>query len=230
VTDRKLRELERDAAVTGNVDRLNRYRQLHGIGASRAEEEKKEEEEKREKIRLTRANRVFEFLWNNGQLLIEGLDWYEGLAGESGANSPAIAANWNNPDRWHTLYGPVMRDGRYSSEFFFAGYRDILNTYPERAARIFDKLEIETVWSDEYLRCECGKGFRVSPSGFDFQQRDYGFILDGDYFCVECFESEQCEDCNGWTGYTGRTGYTGHRHQQPDNIPICQCDEEEDED
>lgn len=149
-----------------------------------------------DKHKLRRLQRVWDYLWNGGSPLVEGLDWFEGLAGED-AEGPVIVGDWNDRDRWD----PETQT------------RVVTDRTPSRALAILERLTPNAgYWSDEYLRCDCGKGFRTSPDSYSFRQEDYGVIWDGDWACADCIESMRCGDC----GKPDLTYPRGHCDQLPE--------------
>lgn len=199
MTDTSLRQLERQAAAGDPSAQERLARAMERVDPSLGEARRAAEGEARN---LARVNRVFEYLWNNGDPLLDGLDWYDGLAGED-SDGPVIVANWNNRDRYHPYHGPVQ-PGRY-----LGGIRVDTDTTPSRALRILERLGADCRWSDGYLRCDCGKGFSTEPDCWSWRQEDYGRIWDGDYACADCIEDMRCEEC-------GEPDIGGHCHQLPE--------------
>jgi len=160
---------------------------------------------------------------------------YEDVAGEGGGFT--VAGNWNDEttqefmgpiaygwDHWYTWdVGPVpMGQPRYNSQ----PQRNVtLNDWPSRLGKLLETLGVNVVWSDEYLQCDCGKGFRTSPDCHSFEM--YGWIGEGDYMCGDCYNETRCEDCS--EPFAGNCN--GYCHQWDDETsgPCCHCGCKEEE-
>lgn len=65
------------------------------------------------------------------------------------------------------------------------GERKLISKLPERLGRLFEKMGIETEWSDEWATCsDCGKLVRTEPDGYSWKP---SYTLgEGDLLCNEC--------------------------------------------
>jgi hypothetical protein len=146
-------------------------------------------------------------------------DIFDGIAGETTAM--VIVGNWNERTRWYSYYGPVRRirgerwvvchedqekhlAGSHVGYFvqpecdeYLGGMHITIDDTPARLLRVLERLSVKTEWSDVFLRCECGRGFRTQPDSYSWEM--YGWIGDGDYMCGDCLaavhdESEEDED------------------------------------
>jgi len=169
-------------------------------------------DEEREATRLARVNRVLDYMFRSereGGLALgdQGeFDCYESIAGES--DDMAVAGNWNDTRVYLPVHGPVQPGG------YLAPFRDVTDDTPSRLERVLTALGVEVVWSNEYLCCDCGKGFRASPDSHSWEM--YGWIGDGDYCCGDCLADMECDDCGKPDFASG-----AHCHQQQENT--CHC-------
>ncbi len=60
------------------------------------------------------------------------------------------------------------------------------NNVPDSDAKYIEELGFELEWEDEWLVCECGKGFRCSPNSYGWEM--YGIIDDGSCVCGDCLK------------------------------------------
>lgn len=206
MTDARLRRKEREGTLTSrDLARTGAVQHDAHVKASRAPGSAQE----RERTRQARINRLIEYIFDDRSNAFCDWDYVEGIAGET--DEPTILGNFNNPTRYHKISGPAQ-EGKY----FNRSYREETDDRPARLENIFTQLGVDCAWSDEYLRCACGKAFRVQPDGFNWEM--YGWIGDGDYMCGDCLAETECDAC-GMPDIQSST----HCHQKEDNVCHCAC-------
>jgi hypothetical protein len=106
---------------------------------------------------------------------LEDIQLHVGYA-EPGYSDPecgiVATGNWNEITKW---------DGNE---------RHIISDVPARIARLFEKLGIETEWSDEWCSCShCDKIVRTEPDSYSWKP-SYT-VGDGELWCHECEEPKE---------------------------------------
>jgi hypothetical protein len=78
---------------------------------------------------------------------------------------------------------------------YIGGVRFTLSDIPSRIAKLFEKLGIETEWSDEWCECtDCGKLVRTSPDSMSWTPN---YTLgEGELMCCECKKPKDDETDN----------------------------------
>lgn len=94
--------------------------------------------------------------------------------GYSSRSGIIATGNWNNVDR-------------YDSER--QAHVEVSNL-PERIGKLFEKLDIECEWSDEWTTCsDCGKLVRTSGDSYSWKP-SYWLTSDSEFICHECVDPE----------------------------------------
>lgn len=165
--------------------------------------------ERQEKIRENRISRVFAYMGKQGLFDQGTFGVFHGIAGET--DEMVVSGTWHDNVEWDEN-GNCIRTP----------------TVESRLGAIFEKLNVDVVWYDEYLQCDCGKGFRVQPDCWTW--RMYGWIGDGDYMCGDCLEETRCEECDGAFA-NDCMGYCHQHEDEPEGFRChCECGVSEDED
>lgn len=156
------------------------------------------------KCHQQKIDRILRFMEENGYFDSGQFNVFFGIAGEH--DDMVIAGDWNNIShyvdqsgpkqritikRWVTRYVKGQTRGKFVPEETYAylpGVHITDDTTPSRLESILERLGVETVWGDEYRRCDCGKGFRVVPDSHNWEM--YGWIEDGDYGCGDCQQED----------------------------------------
>lgn len=200
------------------------------MGIPTPAEAKKAREEKYQERRLSRIMKLMEHsgMWDSGEFYC-----YDGLAAET--DELTVAGNWNDEYR-NEFVGPIHPGWNNWYEWkigpnppgqpSWASWprRNVLvNDWPSRILALLERIGVNTVWSDMYMPCDCGKGWLSNPN---FGEA-HGWIGDGDYMCIECYDETRCEDC----GQPFAHNCNGFCHQWDEDSygPCCHCGCEEDE-
>jgi len=155
-----------------------------------------------------RFARVFEYLWNNGSPLIEGLD----CGRVAGSSRFVVLGDWNNPTACLPYQGPTQRRPLANRDGFEWSREDRwprwltyechsnapcyatqyeTDTTPARAAALFERMGVDQEWSDGFSRCDCGALICTEVS---HGEPDY-WVGDGEILCCECVASEALPCC-----------------------------------
>ena len=74
------------------------------------------------------------------------------------------------------------------------GERKVISDLPERLGRLFEKMGIETEWSDEWAACsDCQKLVRTQPDSY-FWKPSFTFDESEGFFCRKCEPDEESEE------------------------------------
>jgi len=105
---------------------------------------------------------------------LEDIQLHNGYA-EPGYSDPkcgiVATGNWNKITKWEN------------------GQRLVISDVPTRIGRLFEKLGIETEWSDEWCECShCGKIIRTQPDSYSWTP---SYTMgDGELWCKECDDTD----------------------------------------
>lgn len=162
-----------------------------------------------ERIREQRVQRVLEYMFDEDGLALGSqgeFETFNGIAGET--DDLVVVGNWNDKTRRDPFYGPIQRKVEWKREWYatrsrcwyaeeydahLSGTTILVDTTPSRLLKVLESLDVRTDWSDGFLYCDCGKGFRTEPDGFGFEL--YGWVGDGDYMCGDCLREHNCDTC-----------------------------------
>jgi len=244
--DAKLRAMER-AAIDGDDQTIEAWQaecKRRGIKI-------KTKADLDEETRQARINRILDYMFrpeSEGGLDLGSqgeFDMFNGVAGET--DELVVVGNWNERTQWVPFHGPRQRimhkrwearwkdenginrkDGRFVEEEidqYLGGMRETIDDTPKRLGDVLEKLGVETDWSDGFLRCDCGKGFRTQPDGYGWEM--HGYIGDGDWMCGDCLESHQCDTCGlpdiEYGHCHQREFLNGGDDQSGDDPRFCHC-------
>lgn len=186
---------------------------------------------KEEQYQQRRRDRIFKLLERSGMWDSGEFHCYNGLAAET--DELTVAGNWNDEYR-NEFVGPIHRgwDNWHSRKIGpnppgqprYASWprRNVLvSDWPSRILALLERVGVNTVWSDMYMSCDCGKGWLSDPNWGE----PHGWIGDGDYMCIECYDETRCEDCG--EPFAGECASYCHQWDEDIYGPCCHCGCEE---